>query len=497
MRSSLFRLGELSPGSQLLIASSVGLVLGVMSYFTNPLWVLGSIAVVGFIVLSFTKPEYTILSVFVLISSIFPEKIIPTIPIGPFQLYITDAIYILFLTIILLRWLLQEEYTLVLSPLNLPLLCFFVWGVAASAFGLLYSGVDISKLIPEVRDITYYLIFFIVINLVRTKEQLKPFIQALLLLATINAIFMIVQFVFGEKLAFIPGRIEVLNTQGEVFKSVTRITDSTTEGLLITAVVLKTIMLFTNKPGSGIFPSFMQWLLLAVALILTFNRTQWATTGAIILITVWILKGKPRTNWIYWMLILLCVLPLIFLAGITSPDTSIGRNIIAVGERFLSIINGSEFDPNNPSSTFLWRSFEYNYAIPQIIRHPVLGMGLGARYRPLLDGYDYSGWDGRHYLHNAHIWIMVKTGLVGYGFFLWWSLLFLKRGFSKWRTIPDLWMSHVVLGTTLSYLGIFVGSITIPMLMTQYTPPVIGSIIAVNEIAYRLFDVERLPPVQA
>ena len=127
-------------------------------------------------------------------------------------------------------------------------------------------------------------------------------------------------------------------------------------------------------------------------------------------------------------------------------------------------------------SSLQWRYAENSYVLPQVISHPILGIGFGARYRsfdPRLD-FDLSEVDLRSYIHNAHFWIVMKAGPLGYLCFMWLSIMFLFRGFKYFRLITDCKMRGYVLGFTLTYLGALIGAILNPIFLQWYWTPLIG-----------------------
>jgi O-antigen ligase len=139
-------------------------------------------------------------------------------------------------------------------------------------------------------------------------------------------------------------------------------------------------------------------------------------------------------------------------------------------------------------SSLQWRFVETDYALQQVVSHPLLGLGLGAQYRPFDSRIDYvgQGWDARGYIHNAHLWIMVDTGLLGYACLVWLSILFLIRGFQHWREIKDPKMQSLVLGTTLAYLGLLFTALVNPIFMQWGWVPVLGIILSVNEVVFKM-----------
>jgi O-antigen ligase len=72
---------------------------------------------------------------------------------------------------------------------------------------------------------------------------------------------------------------------------------------------------------------------------------------------------------------------------------------------------GSETIANDSSAT--WRVRENGWAIESVKENFLFGTGFGVPYRDLQRGEIFSGNRGLLYIHNAYLWVLVKTGLVG------------------------------------------------------------------------------------
>jgi O-antigen ligase len=121
-------------------------------------------------------------------------------------------------------------------------------------------------------------------------------------------------------------------------------------------------------------------------------------------------------------------------------------------------------------------------AVPQIKAHPVLGLGLGAHYRPFIPHRDHPGFDGRGFIHNSHLWLMVKTGLLGYAAMAGLMALFFYRGFRGWKRLPAGLSRTVVLGFTLACAGMLLGSLVEPMLIEWHWTALIAVMMGLNEV---------------
>jgi O-antigen ligase len=119
-----------------------------------------------------------------------------------------------------------------------------------------------------------------------------------------------------------------------------------------------------------------------------------------------------------------------------------------------------------------------------------VGLGLGASYRPLTPK-DYENFDGRTFIHNGHVYILLKSGIFGYVGLLWFLLGVLVRGLRHWRRIPEPYTSGIVLAFALTSLGVLIVSLVEPYVMTSGWTPVIGVIAGINEVALKMVSQEN------
>jgi O-antigen ligase len=176
---------------------------------------------------------------------------------------------------------------------------------------------------------------------------------------------------------------------------------------------------------------------------------------------------------------------IVLLPAFAEPESEMGR---LVGASYARLATLSSANTINESS-LQWRYVENEYALRQIISHPLLGLGLGARYRPFDPRIDYPrmGWDARGFIHNGHLWILLDTGLLGYLALMWLSLAFLIRGFRYWRRVANYQLKGVVLGFTLVYLAVLVAAVVNSTFVQWRWTPVIGIMIGINEVILMRF----------
>lgn len=477
------RLSSYSLLSHLAVACGVGLLLGAAALWFSPLWTLVALAGGGLMFAILKRPEIALLGILVATSSIVFESRLPLIPIGIVgSLHIPDLFLLALLGLIILRWLVEPDFKIIRTPLDWPLLAFYSVALLATSIAVFQSSVEFHMARRAIRVVTYYLTFFAVTNLVRGDRQLRLLLRGLFLLAAIVAVAMIAQFLLGASLPILPERVETLYTQGTGYSGVARILPPGQSVMLVAFIATSvTLVLGKFRPINTL--KFLQWGLLGLAVVFTFTRSFWVQVSLALSILAYLVRGRDRQRLVGWGLVVLLLAAIIVLPAFDRPDSQVAQLIRASFERLATLGSGKTLG----ESSMQWRYIENEYALSQIASHPLLGLGLGARYRPFDPRIDYRGmkWDARDYIHNAHLWIMTKVGLLGYLCLVWLSLGFLVRGFKYWQCISNPQMRGIVLGFTLTYLGVLVGAIVNPMFMQLFWTPVIGIMMGINEVVLK------------
>jgi len=474
---------------------AVGLLLGVACLCFSPVWTLAALAGAGLVFVTLKRPEIGLVGILIATSSVVFEERLPLIPIGVGSLHIPDVVLLSLFGLIALRWLVERDFEIIRTPLDGPLLAFYGISVVSTFIAVLRGSVEFNHALRGIRVLVYYLTFFIVTNLVREERQLSLLWRGLSVLAAIVAATMAVQYLLGESVPILPGRVETLWTDGTTYGGIVRILPPG-QSLVLVAFVVTSVKLVVDELRWTTVFKFLQWGLLALALVLTFNRSFWVVAILALLLLACLAKGPHKQRLVGWGLVGLLLAPVGLLLVFDRPEGKAARVVRASFARLSSLTRKDTFA--SPDSTFRWRSIEYEYALPQIISHPLIGLGLGARYRPWdprldWEGSEGVGFDGRAYVHNGHVWVVLKTGLLGYLCLLWLSFTFLIRGFRYWSRSSRSQDKGLVLGFALSYLGVMVGAIVNPMFMQWFWTPVIGLMMGANEVILRKVASAGLP----
>ena len=472
---------------QIVAGFGCGLALGIACLQLSVLLVLLTLAAAILVYAMLKRPEFGLLGILIATSSIVFEEQLPLILIGSISLHMPDILLLSLLGLIVLRWLVNSDFKIVRTPLDRPLLIFYGVTLLSTFIAIFQSSVDVVDARRAIRVLSYYLIFFIVTNLVRELRQLNFLLNSLFLLATVVAAAMIVQFFLGHTVQLLPGYVESLGTQGVVYEDVTRIVPPGWSIILISFVALLCILVLEKTKPRRLL-KFLQCGLLGIALLFTFLRSYWAALIIVLFLLGYIFKGHDRRRLIRWGLVAIFSVAMILLVIFIDPGSRAAKLAGASMDRLSTLGRSGTFQGKD--SSLNWRKIENRYAFSTIASHPLIGLGMGARYRPRDRRLDQRGassrsFDFRGFIHNGHLWILLQSGMIGYLSLMWLSLAFLIRGFRYWQSIANDRMRGVVLGFTLVYLAVLIAAVVNSTFMQWNWVPVIGLIMGINEVILR------------
>jgi O-antigen ligase len=453
------------------LGASAGMLATKLS-LTMVLMMLGGAAIVLF---ALSRPEFVILLMLVISSSIIDPQSIPTINVG-FNFRAVEMCLLFLLGLVVVRALSDKEDGFVRTPLNWPVFLFFV-AATLSFFNAIYNlGTPRGLLVRLLRTLFDYLMFFAVTNLVRTRRQLMTLVHSMFVMTTIMAALMVIQGVVGPSVRVMPSaRVLTAGALGQEFVGVTRVLPP---GVPLVFIMLFPALILHATPEylqTRKWLSLVPLLLLPVAIAFTFNRTWWMGTVLSLIILLFIMAAGQRK----YIFIAICVIVVLLFISTCFLEVYVPRtgNLIEA----LSFRAGSLFTGDRIKQDQERRTCEVRSAIATLQDHPLLGVGPGGIIHTRMCADMLT-----RYVHNAYLFILADLGLLGFLPFLWFSASYLFRGFSVGRTLKDPILRSWVLGLTLGYITTLVAAIAGPEFMAWHTVPIVGVMLGVNEVAIRL-----------
>jgi O-antigen ligase len=331
------------------------------------------------------------------------------LPFGtlPFRAIITPSLLSLALAALLVVWVARllthsGDYDLRLTPLGLPLLGFLGFTLFSLVLGA--RGLpDTTTLHNYAKFVLGVLLFFSMVNVVRTREHARLVMRAFILCGGAAALLGLLLVLLNDETALrllvALGRIGY-PASGRVLRYVeddpdgleraisTSVDPNAFGGMLALVLSLGAAQLFATRP---VLP---RWLLISavgvmgVALLLTFSR---AALFGVIFAALYLATLRYRRLW--WAMIGAGVLGAVLLMS------------LGIGQAFVErVVEGVQFQDQAQQM----RLAEYQNALAIIARYPVFGIGFGAA--PEIDLV--AG------VSSIYLAIAQRMGLVGLAAFL-------------------------------------------------------------------------------
>lgn len=448
-------------------------------WFVLAFLILPLLAVVGYL-----RPEIAIIGLWILMSGLVPAALTPRLPLGPGLVKGQELALFLLFSLALLKALRAK-----------PLGAYWVWlrpvmfflGLAglATAVGMFISNSPYKDVLQDARNMAGWLMVFVLVYLVRTQSQLDRLFTGLISCGALVAIAVIAQFLTGR--TFLQDApVQQLVTLSEGVSDVIR--SGAGGGIYI--MIFSLLLLL-----GGVLTKTARWyialplmVLLTAGLVVTFGRGLWiAAVIASLLLAYQVQRWEGLVK-----LVLLGGLSLVLgLAALTAVKP---RTVEATIDRALSTTRESL----DPDTTLGWRAEETRYALQRIGERPLVGIGFGTPYKPLvrLNGRTVTEQDEylTRYIHNAYLGLWLKMGIFGLVFAAWLSWGTVSRALNLLASVKTPRSKVQVAAVLCGFLVILMISFTQPEWLTQpgvaFVGLMLGSLICIHRIAHS----ENAPP---
>jgi O-antigen ligase len=341
------------------------------------------------------------------------------------------------------RGLTRQGGEFIATPLALPIVVFCVLAIFSFVAGLAHAPLDREVVRHFAEVLISIALFFVVVNVVQTREMLGRVVTALIIAGFVSATIGIVLYFLPRDISlYLLSLLRVFKypTGDRVLRFIeddpnnplraisTSVDPNVLGGLLILVTALAAPQLFAAKP---LLPRKVIGVIVATmmaCMILTFSRGAFLGLG-LALVVIATVRYRPMLA-----LIILGAAVILFL-----PFTQ-----DYVGH-FADAFAGSD-------RATQMRLGEYKDALVLISRYPFFGVGFGGS--PDID--TYIG------VSNVYLLIAEEMGLIGLSAFLITMALFFYRVAQAWfdGLARDLFLAPILLGVAGALLGAMIGGLT-------------------------------------
>lgn len=395
-------------------------LIGALTTIIPLVGIFGVLGIVILISLAFLSPLILFSAILVLWSGLVPPGVLPRIPLGPIQLAPAEL-----LTIFLVVGLISRNPALFgeavkcIKPFRLAF-CFLVIGILqAFIFGQFYAqnertGADLRHFVA------WLLLPATVCMALYSYRRLN---NVLLVVAIVSATAMLFQLVTGIQIIFGERGAEYLDTK---FTDITR--SSVGQVLFIVSYAAVWFFVRSCRTRENSVLMLLCSMLCVAAIVASFNRAMWAgfLFGALIVLSMLV---RARIGFLWSLAVAVLTLALAFGA------VEIGNPRIT--DAVLARVNSLEYEGSRGTSLG-FRYQENQMALKTLAESPILGVGLGGRYKRLSRLNDEGGGgkfvDEEFFIHNGYLSLWLRLGVLGLLFCLFFSAAIwtcVRRSFNR------------------------------------------------------------------
>jgi O-antigen ligase len=431
---------------------------------------------------AWARPELGLLGFIMLNSSFVPLSLIDIrLPVGGLDL--RDLVFMGLLGMVLVRSIRAKDAEIPWWPVSAPLLALIGWAAFSALYAMLIRHVETNWAFGELRSISYFGVFFLAAGMLKERRQLVVLLTGVLVVVDITAFIMFAQQLLGPERPLLPSMVggaggwRVWAVDGASGFGAVRIIPPGHVLMYSTMLVMLCLALYSGQSRWARRVFTFHFVFLNIALLLTYSRAQWlAAVLGIALIAVLIPReDQGKIARVVTVGLVLLVIGYGLVGSAVQQTLGSTTFFSSVSDRMLTIITPDE---TLETDSLQWRVYETGVAMDAVNENPLLGVGLGNRYRgpTLVQNADELATEDRYlrYVHNSYLYLTVKMGVPGLLFFAWFALVFLGNGFLAYsRTLTGA-HKRVALALLAAFTGILFWSITESQLMEVQTTSTIG-----------------------
>ncbi len=395
----------------------------------------------------FQKPEsglYTII-----ICTIIFERFFTLLPLvfqeNTYKLYPLDIIIIVTILSYLIHYIRSHREKLRVSRTGIAIIIFTLFCVVSFGLGIAGGG-EFNEAFSTLKNYGIYAImFFLTINIIRTKEQIKR-LTYIFIGSGVALFFFVFYGVFrgaGLWIEYTP-----LSTVG------TRLLAPTHAFYLCVAVVLILNFIAHGKKlfGNMTIPVV---LIMLVGIVGSLTRHLWIGLALAVFVSFLLLSRTNKKSLIKIVAIQLFLVIMLASLYVWFDYLSSGKFPEFVSDFYkTTIVRVQSLTLSLEDESAAFRLLAWQEAWETFVESPVLGIGFGRKLT-----FDYFGFPARieiRDLHNNFIGIALQMGLLGFISFAAFQTIFAARTINILKKATEL--RPIVLGFIACYILFFVGA---------------------------------------
>ncbi|MCH7823465.1 MAG: O-antigen ligase family protein [Acidobacteria bacterium] len=327
------------------------------------------------------------------------------------------------IVIIALAWLVRlavykEAALFRRTPLNGPIIAYLGFSALVTLFGALMGRLNLmTGSFYVLKYVEYTVIYFLVVNYVRDRDQIRRLLYAALVTAVIIAVIGMSQIPFAARVsAPFEGEHGEPNTLG---------------GYLVLMMALSLAFLGAAKNGAERSRWVLATCLMMVPLAFTYSRTSWLAFCAMLIATIALSRRKA----IFFLLISVFLVLMV----VSPPEALIERATYTLSAQRGSIeFLGYTIEPSAAARLEAWV-----IAATSLIQYPLTGAGV----------------TGAGLIDAQYPRVIAESGLIGFALFIWLIIRLAGTGFRLRRVSTTRIETILANGFIAGLIGILVHGI--------------------------------------
>ena len=313
------------------------------------------------------------------------------------------------------------------TPLTFPVIAYTLACIVFTLKGIITGDVNPAKSFFYVlKYVEYFLLFFMVSNVVKDEKDVKRYLYAALITLVIVTIYCYTQLGTGVRItAPFEDPLGVVSTAGE---------PASLGGYFVIALAIFAAVMLNYKSKLVKLLALSAFLLVMPPFSQTLSRASYISFAVMLLFTLFLTK-KNRLAYFLILAAAIIIVPLVIPGNITGrvQETFQGQQI----ETGMGKVN---FDESSMARIESWK----NLITVKLPKH-------------LLTGY---GVTGVSFIDGQYFTVLGEVGIIGFLLFAWMITAILKMGYKTYKNGQTEFTKSIAFGFTVSFIALLFQALT-------------------------------------